>query len=169
MIYTFRFRDKVYRIEIEESKKGAEIDIDGSRFPLEFQRVEEHLYSAILDGKSYEVGVLRRGKKVEVFIEGDLYEFEAILEREAGREGEGLVSGIQQLTSPMPSRVVKLLKKEGEEVEEGEGVVVIEAMKMESELKSSIQGKIKDLKVKEGDAVEGGTVLLIIDSEENTI
>jgi len=165
MIYTFRFRDKIYRTEIEEGKKSAEIEIDGKRFPVEFQRVEEHFYSAMLDGRSYEVGVLRRGKKVEVFIGGDLYEFEVTSERGVGREGEGLISGIQQVTSPMPSRVVKLLKKEGEGVEEGEGVVVVEAMKMESELKSFIRGKVKEVKVKEGDAVEGGTVLLMIEPD----
>ena len=66
----------------------------------------------------------------------------------------------------MPSRVVKLLKKQGDEVEADEGVAVVEAMKMESELKSPIKGEVKDVFVNEGDAVEAGTVLLVVSSEQ---
>jgi len=57
-----------------------------------------------------------------------------------------------------------LLKDVGEEVKVDEGVIVVEAMKMESELKSSIDGKVIDIRVEEGDAVEGGTVLLSLSS-----
>ncbi len=62
----------------------------------------------------------------------------------------------------MPSRVVKILKSEGDEVVEGEAVVVVEAMKMESELKALQAGKIKTIKVNEGDAVEANTLLVIL-------
>jgi pyruvate carboxylase subunit B len=65
----------------------------------------------------------------------------------------------------MSSRVVKILKSLGDEVKLDEGVVVVEAMKMESELKSPINGTVKDIKTKEGDSVEAGTVLLIVSSE----
>ena len=65
----------------------------------------------------------------------------------------------------MPSRIVKLLKGEGDAVEEGEGVIVVEAMKMESELKASLSGTVKDIKVAEGDTVEGGAVLVVLSAE----
>ena len=65
----------------------------------------------------------------------------------------------------MPSRVVKILKNEGDVVESGEGVIVVEAMKMESELKASVSGKIKEIKVSEGDAVDGGAVLVVLEGE----
>ena len=67
-----------------------------------------------------------------------------------------------EINSPMPSRVVKILKSEGDEVVEGEAVVVVEAMKMESELKALQAGKIKTIKVNEGDAVETNTLLVIL-------
>ncbi|MGH7901876.1 MAG: biotin/lipoyl-containing protein, partial [Thermodesulfobacteriota bacterium] len=63
------------------------------------------------------------------------------------------------------SRVVKVLKNLGEKVKVGDGVIVVEAMKMESELKSTIGGRVIHVKVEEGDAVESGTVLLIVSSE----
>jgi len=64
----------------------------------------------------------------------------------------------------MPSRVVKILKNVGDGVKLGEGVIVVEAMKMESELKSTLDGKVTEIKVEEGDAVESGTVLLSLSS-----
>jgi acetyl/propionyl-CoA carboxylase alpha subunit len=164
MIYTFKFQNQVYRINLEEEGKLTEVEIDGEKVSVDFQKIEENYYSIIINGKSFGVGILKKGKKVEVFIEGDVYEFESISERER-QSATGIISGAQELKSPMPSRVVKVLKNEDEEVKEGEGVIVIEAMKMESELKSPIEGKVKEVKVKEGDAVESGTVLVVISSE----
>ena len=66
----------------------------------------------------------------------------------------------------MPSRIVKILKKVGDTVEPDEGVIVGEAMKMESELKAQTPGKVKDVKVKEGDNVEGGTVLVTLTADD---
>jgi len=163
MIYTFKFQDQIYRIGLEEGKQ-TEVEIDGKKIPVEFQKIDERFYSILIDNRSVGVGILKKGKKVEVFIDGNLYEFEAISEKER-QSGSALITGILEIKSPMPSRVVKILKNTDEEVEEGEGVIVIEAMKMESELKSPIDGRVKEVKVKEGIAVESGTVLVVISSE----
>lgn len=164
MTYTFKLGNQVYRINLEEEKKLLEAEINGEKIAVDFRQIDENYLSVIIGGKSFGIGVLKRGKCLDVFLDGELYEFEPISEKE--RQGAaGVLSGMQQIKSPMPSRVVKILKKDNEEVQEGEGVIVIEAMKMESELKSPIQGKIKEVKVKEGDAVESGTVLLVVSSE----
>ena len=63
----------------------------------------------------------------------------------------------------MPGKVVKILVKEGEEVDEKQGVIVIEAMKMENEFKSKSSGKVKEIFVTEGDVVAGGAKLLLIE------
>jgi biotin carboxyl carrier protein len=164
MIYTFKLQDQIYKINLEEEGKETEIEIEGKRIPVDFQKIDENFYSIIIGGRSIGVGILKRGKKVDVFVDGDLYEFESISDRER-EKAKGIISGIQEIKSPMPSRVVKILKKSDDEVKESEGVIVIEAMKMESELKSPIGGRVKEVKVKEGDAVESGTVLLVISSE----
>lgn len=164
MIYTFKFKDQIYRISIDKEGKETEVEIEGRRVPVEFQKIDENFYSILLGERSIGVGILKRGKRIDVFVDGDLYEFESVSDRERERT-KGAISGVQEIKSPMPSRVVKILKKSDEEVKEGEGVIVIEAMKMESELKSPIDGKVKEVKVKEGDAVESGIVLLVISSE----
>ena len=97
-------------------------------------------------------------------MDGDLFEIEAISERDQRKSSQTL-SGVQEIKSPMPSRVVKILKEIGDEVAADEGIVVVEAMKMESELKSPIEGKVTDVLVNEGDAVESGNTLLIVSSD----
>jgi len=164
MTYTFKVRDQIYKITLEEDENQLQIDIEGSAIPVDFKKVEDNLYSIIINGKSKSAGVLKKGNKVQVFLDGDLYELEAVSEREQ-RKTSHITSGIQEIKSPMPSRVVKILKGEGDEVAPDEGIIVVEAMKMESELKSPIAGKVKNVMVKEGDAVESGTVLLVVSSE----
>lgn len=164
MTYTFNFQGQTHKVEIEEDDKQIKLEIDGKEIPVEFEKIEENLYSIIYDGKSVTLAIMRKGHHIQVFINGDLYELEAVSERDK-RKSSQLASGMQEIKSPMPSRVVKLLKKQGEEVEADEGVAVVEAMKMESELKSPIKGEVKDVFVNEGDAVEAGTVLLVVSSE----
>lgn len=164
MTYTFKIRDQIYKITLEEEDGQLQAEIDGNSIPVDFVKIENNLYSMLVNGKSMTVGVVRKGRKVQVFIEGELYELEAVSEREQ-RKTSHIVSGVQEIKSPMPSRVVKILKGEGDEVTPDEGLIVVEAMKMESELKSPIAGKIRNIMVKEGDTVESGTVLLVVSSE----
>jgi biotin carboxyl carrier protein len=81
----------------------------------------------------------------------------------AGRAAPPPKSGPAQVQSPMPGKVVKLLVAPGDEVKAGQGVVVVEAMKMENELKAPRDGKVKAIAVKEGQAVEAGQTLATLD------
>jgi biotin carboxyl carrier protein len=63
----------------------------------------------------------------------------------------------------MPGKVIAVLVAEGDIVEKGQGLVIVEAMKMENEVRSPIAGEVKEIKAKQGDTVEGGAVLLIIE------
>ncbi len=164
MNYNFRYNDQIYRISLEDEEKETHFEFNGRKVAVQYQKIDNHVYSIISEGKSLCLGVLKNGKKVQVFFEGDLIELEAISERQKSSTAVD-VSGAQVIISPMPSRVVKVLKKIGDDVQAGEGVIVVEAMKMESELKSNIDGKVTDIKVEEGDAVESGTALVTLSSE----
>lgn len=72
-------------------------------------------------------------------------------------------SGGQYVTAPMPGKVVRLLVQPGDEVEERQGVVVVEAMKMENELRALRAGKVVEVLIDEGDSVETGKVLVVIE------
>jgi len=164
MTYTFKIKDKVFSVEINQEKDQTIVQINEKDIPVEFEKIDKNLYSIILDGKSLTIGVLKDGKNIQVVMDGDLFEIEAISERDQRKSSQTL-SGVQEIKSPMPSRVVKILKEIGDEVAADEGIVVVEAMKMESELKSPIEGKVTDVLVNEGDAVEAGNTLLIVSSD----
>lgn len=163
MTYTFKLNNEIYKVDLEENENITHVEINGEPHPVEFSKIDNNLYSLIVSGQSLTIAVSKKGKKLQVFHEGHLYDIESISDRDKAKAGAG-GSGLQ-ISAPMPSRVVKLLKGEGDDVEEGEGVIVVEAMKMESELKAEITGKVKEIKVAEGDSVEADAVLVVLSSE----
>lgn len=162
MNYTLKLSNKVYKLEVEEDENLNIVEVDGEKKEVEFTKIDSNLYSLIIEGESITIGFLKKGKKLQVFYNGDLYELESISERDVAKAGAG--TGLE-VTSPMPSRIVKILKNEGDDVNEDDPVIVVEAMKMESELKAPSTGKIKEVRVKEGDTVELGAILVTLSSD----
>jgi len=163
MTYTLKLGNKIYKVGFEEKEGLSLFSMDGEQKEIEFLRIEENIYSILVNNESITVGIFKEGKKLQVFYEGDLYEIESVSGRDAS-QAEGTQS--LNVTAPMHSRVVKILKKQGERVEAGESVVVVEAMKMESELKASASGTIKEIRVKEGDAVEKDSILVALSDSD---
>jgi len=164
MTYSFKHNNQVYKISFENEGDNLVVEIDNNRKPVEYKKLDDYLYSVIINGKSHNLAVLKKGKHIQVFFQGNLFNFETVSEREQPSGGHS-ASGSNQISSPMPSRIVKVLKHVDDKVEEGEGVIVIEAMKMESELKSPLSGTIKEIKVSEGDTVEGKVVLVVLSAD----
>jgi biotin carboxyl carrier protein len=119
--------------------------------------VDTSSYSAMLDWRETKVNVRLRHAIVPLEI---LDEKKLRMRRAAGRF---TVEGKQTLTSPMPGKIVKVLCKVGDEVKAGQPILVVEAMKMENELKSPKDGRVVELHVREGQAVEGNAKLCAID------
>jgi biotin carboxyl carrier protein len=71
--------------------------------------------------------------------------------------------GPQRVTAPMPGKIVKLLVKPGDKVQPRQGVVVVEAMKMENELRARAAGTVSEVRVREGASVEAGAILVILE------
>jgi biotin carboxyl carrier protein len=84
-------------------------------------------------------------------------------QRALGKGGKAAAAGPLTVRAPMPGRVVKLLVKPGDKVEPGQGLVIVEAMKMENELKAPQAGTVKELSVAEGQNVESGASLLVLE------
>jgi len=111
-----------------------------------------------IDGKLPEVIVSVAGQGMRVQLEDPRRKLAT-----GGLGGAASGSGPLTLRAPMPGRVVKLLAKVGESLQPGQGVIVIEAMKMENELKAPRAGVLKEVKAVEGTAVEANAALVIID------
>ena len=142
------------------------VTIDGQEHLVDAHQVQSSLWSVLYGSASFEVDV--QGKKddeFEVLIAGDCYKFTLMNEQRKSlmRAGGKGAAGKAMVTSPMPGKVVKLLVGEGEEVQADQGVIVVEAMKMENELKSAVAGKVKEIFVKEGEIVESGAKLVLVE------
>jgi biotin carboxyl carrier protein len=132
---------------------------------VDAHQVQDSVWSILYGTESFEVDVQGRDDEYEVLIEGDCYKFSLMNEQRKAlirAGGKGAV-GKALVTSPMPGKVLKLLVAEGEEVQTDQGVIVVEAMKMENELKSAVTGKVKEIFVKEGEVVELGSKLLLVE------
>jgi len=151
-----------------EANSGSyyEVVIDGQRKIVDAHRVTRHLWSILRGTSTVEVDVFQLpGEEFEVLIDGDSYRFSLMNEQRRAtlRAGGKESAGRAMITSPMPGKIVKLLVEVGQEVGADHGLIVVEAMKMENELKSAGAGKITEIFVKEGDVVESGAKLLLVE------
>jgi biotin carboxyl carrier protein len=124
--------------------------------------VEPGVYSVLLDGKSFEVRMLPGGQQLEVG--GRRLTVEARDPRNSSsRSRAASVGGRQNIAAPMPGKVIRVLVDEGEAVEAGHGLVVVEAMKMQNEMKASRPGKVVEVRVRDGDTVGAGDTLVVLE------
>jgi biotin carboxyl carrier protein len=138
------------------------------RRQLDWVEISPGIYSLLLDGRSYEARVIptplkagRGGESYEVSVRGQQYRVE-IQDPRARRRQEALSGGEgpQDIIAPMPGRIVKILVKENQEIEPGQGLLVMEAMKMQNELRAPRAGRVAKIYVSENVGVETGIKLL---------
>jgi biotin carboxyl carrier protein len=122
--------------------------------------------SLIVNTRSYTATLDERGGRVNVRVRGSVYPLELLDERRLRLRRSApraTAPGKQTVATPMPGKVVKVLVKQGDEVKEGQGLVVVEAMKMENVMKSPKDGRVVELLVREGQAVEGNAKLCAVE------
>jgi len=125
---------------------------------------EPGVYSILMDGRSYEARVEDHPGMLVVVIDGYRFEIDVRDPRRfrRGAAGRG-ADGVQTISAPMPGKVVRVLVAAGDEVEAGQGLLVIEAMKMQNELKAPRAGKVLTISAKEGATVTPGEALATIE------
>jgi biotin carboxyl carrier protein len=142
------------------------VTLNGVRHEVDALTLRHGAVGMIIDGDSYNVEFEERGDDVAVLVRGHVSVIDVADERRLRlRAGAAQfkVEGRQLVCAPMPGKVVKFLVKPGDEVKEGQGLVVVEAMKMENELKSPKSGKVVELLAKEGTTVENNAKLVAVE------
>ncbi len=122
--------------------------------------------SLLVDTNSYSLQLDERGNGMRVHLRDSVYPIEILDERRARMRrspGKLTADGPVALSARLPGKVVGVLRGPGEAVREGEGVVVVEAMGMENEIRSPKDGKVVEVAVGVGQSVDGGTTLAIVD------
>ncbi len=172
MSYEVKIKDRVARVEVL-SQEGDQllVSVDGREYPLDFVQIGKGSYSILHRNKSYNLELIPINgiKKYNVNTFKNSFEVEILdaeakylASRKAGQESDDEAV----ISSPIPGKVVKLFAQEGDTVEAGQTLVVISAMKMESEFKTPKAGVVSAVKATEGQNVEARQELIIIDFSE---
>lgn len=142
---------------------GQKIDIDPNHLDA-VTEVEPGEYSVVLDGQSFEIRLLPSAEGWSAELNGRRVPVEVLDPRNASRRSKNaLGSGRQNVTAPMPGKVIRMLVSEGEDVKTGQGLVVVEAMKMQNELKASHPGRVISVQVQAGDTIGAGDTLVVLE------
>lgn len=152
-------------VELERELDHWKIKLDGRAVAADAVEIDVNTLSLLLHGQSYEVRITQSPDGV-LKLQTRLQEFSAELTDPRAwrgrRHGALEAEGRQQVVAPMPGKVVRLLVKAGEKVEAGQGLLVVEAMKMQNEIRSPKSGIVERLHITEGQPVNAGEVLCVV-------
>ena len=153
------------RLEVvfERTEKAVEAKIGDRSYSIEVTRVRPEVYWFNWNGRSIEVSVLMKGQSYSVSIGNHRLEVEILdprqkLRRSMHRDD----AGVSEIRAPMPGKIVRLLSSQGQSVETQQGLVVMEAMKMQNEIRSNRSGRVIKLAVAEGETVGSGDLIAIV-------
>ncbi|MBK7394441.1 MAG: biotin/lipoyl-binding protein [Chloracidobacterium sp.] len=150
-------------IEIVEQDGKTRAVVGGREYKLEISQPEPGIFALRNGQKMTEAFVSPDGK--QVVVGGNEFEVEIADPkrlRSVGSESE-YVDGVAEIKTAMPGKVVRILVKVGAAVEKGDGVIVVEAMKMQNEMRSPKTGTVTKINASEGDTVNAGDVLAVIE------
>jgi pyruvate carboxylase len=163
--YIAEFDDRSYRIDVHEGADYSTIEIDGQARRVDSRCIGSRTYSLLIDGRSFVADVACDGDLYTVSIGGLVYKLRLGDERrfraiELGEPEEE--KGRREVRAQIPGKVVEILVEVGDQVARDQGILTIEAMKMENEVKAPAAGEVQEILVQPGQAVEAGALLLVI-------
>ena len=169
MSVEIKINDRVASVEVVSQKGNLlEIKVDNKIYNIDLMHTVDGTFSIIENGHSYNIELVP-GDHPKIYTAYTLYnaydievidaESRYLLNRGNGSMG----SSDNTISSPMPGKVVKLLVSEGDPVKQGETVLIVSAMKMESEYKAPIDGIIKSVMVSEGEVIDANQILIEIE------
>ena len=163
-----------YKVYIEEQEYQVDADfrnevtIDGKKHKVDLVKLNNGQYSVIFDNDVYEINVMQQTDSIfTISVYNEMYDL--VIEDERARllkkftKKEGADKKELIIKAPMPGLVLKIEVEVGQTIFVGSGLVILEAMKMENEIKSTRNGIVKEIKVVEKMAVEKGEVLMILE------
>lgn len=138
---------------------------NGRESEFEIKKISPHHYTVLISNKCYVIHLHKIGTGYQAVVNGENLRFDLKDEKALRRElaSSSLITRGGRVSAPMPGKVVQVSVKVGQKVRRGEGLVVVEAMKMQNIFGSFIDGIVKSVHVKQGDAVENGAALVDVE------
>ena len=165
MIYDVSIEDTKYRLELNRTPTGWTCGLNGRPVQLDAALIRPGVLSLLIESRVYEVKREKVGSEIHLWVGNQRYavELRDLRSLRNLKDGARRQQGSSKLIAPMPGKVVRLLVNEKDKVEAGQGVVVVEAMKMQNEIKSPKKGIVQRLTAAEGSSVNAGDVLAIVE------
>lgn len=164
MIYDIAIDGKHYRLELEQAEGRWNCRVDGRVVEVDAVLARPNVISLRIGNKAYEVKCERVAGDLHLWVGSQRFGAEIRDPRSLRSRGRAAdEQGPKKLIAPMPGKVVRLLVQQGAEIEAGAGVLVVEAMKMQNEVKSPKRGTVQKILVAEGTAVNAGDVLAVVE------
>lgn len=165
MKYYARIGTAEYEVDISQD---GNITIDGEPTSVDLcQSGVPELYSVLFGGRSYDMLIESGRFEYIITFQGEQFHVQIEDERNrklnTGRKAPSVPHGELAIKAPIPGLVVKVLVAEGDEIEDGQPLVILEAMKMENEIRSIRAGTVQSVKVEAGQRVEQNEILLLLD------
>jgi biotin carboxyl carrier protein len=169
MAYEISLEDRMAQVELlNRAGSKALIDVDGTKYEVDIVMVEKGVYSILYNGKSFNVELIEAGNSRKYLVNtfartfnAEIIDAEAKYIRSRSKGFEGV--GDTTILCPMPGKVVRVLVKPGDQVTAGQNLVVVEAMKMQSEFKATSDRTVVEVAVKEGDTVDSNQLLVVLE------
>jgi biotin carboxyl carrier protein len=163
VILEARVGGRSLRVEVHEKDARYAVSLDGRILDVDAVGGREGALHLLIDGEGHEAILGSRGNVHSIRLREGTFLVE-IVDPESGPEGTRPSTGPTSVTAPMPGRLVRVLvSSAGEGVRAGQGLVVMEAMKMENELRAPRDGRILEIHAREGQAVETGELLVVLE------
>ena len=164
----FNLEEKTYKLQIDFKDGKYQVNLDGRAYIVDSSFISDNCLSLIVDGKAFTVYFAEANGKKYFSVGGEQFCIQEA-KAETVRAGEADSTTLKEaptVCSPMPGKVVKIFVKEGDMVEKGQGLVIVEAMKMENEIRSPIKGRVEKVNFKPGDLVDASQSILDIKPED---
>jgi biotin carboxyl carrier protein len=164
MLFDATVDGRTLRVEVRGRDGRYVVTLDGRALEVDHQETGPHFASLIIGGRSYEAGLEKRPDGYNVVLAEDVLYVEIRgASQGAAAAPRKAATGPARVVAPMPGRLVRVLVQPGQQVEAGDGLLVMEAMKMENELRSPRAGRVAELLVREGQTVETAALLVVVE------
>lgn len=168
MQYEVEINGRVRQVQVHRAGAHFEVDLDGVKRTFDVVSVDAHTLSLLNGASSHDIRLAADpAGQLTVTVDGMPVTVALNGRRRWGRKDDPgkAGSGSQRLTAPMPGKIVRVLAKVGDAVEPRQSLAVIEAMKMENELRATRKGRVTEVHAQEGQSVDAGEVLLVVVSD----
>jgi len=167
MEYELVLDGEIQKISLESKEGKYIVDLGNKKLEAFCETIDPNTFVLVIEGKSYPLYMASDEKKFYLWVGGENFEIqeaESLKEKRFEKEGIDL-EGKKAICAPMPGKILKILVKEGDKVRKNQSLAIVEAMKMEHEIKASIDSFVKKINFKEDDLVDTEEPILELEVE----